>query len=116
MPAVVLTDLTSIIICLEPIRQALLFQVIVPFYANQVYATMAMHKGREYYTEAEAFGMRVKVTNQLHPPGYALTIKVTPGLEGYAGWAEWIDMKTHKAPSNYFDAKGLQLGDILPCL
>ena len=112
LPTEVLIDLTNIIICLEPIRQALLFQVIVPYHANQVYATKDMHRGREYFTETTAVCMCVKVTNQLHPPGYALTIKVAPDPhQGYAGWAEWIDMKTRRAPSSLFDAKGLQIGD-----
>ena len=37
----VLKDILNIVMALEPIKQALLFQVVIPFYANRVYATIA---------------------------------------------------------------------------
>ena len=114
LPEEALNDIRHIIMSLEPIKQALLFQVVIPYYANQVYATVSMCKGSGYHTRTRAIQIGIKVTNQLHPPGYALTIKVFPDcVLGDLGWADWIDNFTNRAPPDHFDAKGLQPGDIL---
>ena len=78
LPEEVLKDIRHIIMGLGPIKQALLFQVVIPYYANQVYATVSLYKGGGYHTRTRAIQMGIKVTNQLHPPGYALTIKAFP--------------------------------------
>ena len=84
-------DLTRTIMNIEPVRQALLFQVIVPFYANQVYATKAQHKGSIRVSVVDTMPVNVQVTNQLHPPGYSMTINFVAARQGYQGWAEWMD-------------------------
>mgnify|MGYP000305708204 CR=1 FL=1 len=114
LPDEVLVDIKDIIMGLAPIKQALLFQVVIPYYANRVYATVSTYKGSQYYTETEQILVGIKATNQLHPPGYALTLKVHTTTESvYEGWADWIDTKSCQVPSNHVDAKGLQIGDIL---